>query len=451
MNHRTRSLAAVACAVALAVPALTVPAQATPVSSTDTVRVAGAEIPDTPLGDALRWVLDAATRTPIGQAELEARFAPGFLAAVPAERINEALAAYKGIQVRSVHVQHAGALVAAVDLGGRRYLLTLGVNGAGLISGLLLAEPPEPRPTPASWGELERRLRAVAPRTGFVAAEVTGRSCRPVRGAAAGVRRPLGSMVKLFVLGTVAAQIKKGAYRWDTKLTITPELKSLPTGRLQDLPDGSKVTVLEAAKLMISISDNTATDLLVHRAGRRAVERTMRAWTKGHERRNEPLLTTRELFALKGARYPELAERYLAEDTRGRRAFLADVVAKVPLREIAGWPRPRELDTIEWFASPMDVCRAHAGLAKLDDGRIGEIMSANDAGLGLPADRWRAAWYKGGSEPGLLDMSFSATTRDGRTYVVTLMAVNPGAPFDDDRTGQELLALARGAFGLMVE
>ncbi|WP_049556189.1 serine hydrolase [Nonomuraea sp. SBT364] len=454
MKKPVRPLAA-ACALLLAACAgltTTAPAAAARAPGGVTAATgAGVEIPDTPLGDALRWVLDASGRAPIGESELAGHFSPEFLAAVPAGQINQVLAAYRDMRVLAVSVQHAAALVASVETGGRRYLLTVGVDGAGLINGLRITEPPEPRPAPASWDELERRLRAAAPRAGFVAAEVTGRSCRPVRGVAADVRRPLGSMFKLFVLGTVAAQIKRGAYGWDTELTITPELKSLPSGRLQDRPDGSKVTVLEAAELMISISDNTATDLLVHRAGRRAVERTMRAWTKGHERRNEPLLTTRELFVLKGARYPELAERYLAEDTRGRRAYLADVVAKEPLSGITGWQEPRELGTIEWFASPMDVCRAYAGLAKLDDGRIAGIMSANDAGIGLPEDRWSPAWFKGGSEPGVFDLSFRARTSGGRTYVVTLMGVNPDAPFDDGRTGQEFLALARGAFGLAVE
>ena len=104
-----------------------------------------------------------------------------------------------------------------------------------------------------------------------------------MHGVAAGEKRPLGSMFKLYVLGTVAERIRSGAFGWDTELTITPELKSLAGGQLQDRPDGSKVTVLEATRLMISISDNTATDLLIHKVGKKAVERTMRAWNHASE------------------------------------------------------------------------------------------------------------------------------------------------------------------------
>lgn len=45
-------------------------------------------------------------------------------------------------------------------------------------------------------------------------------------------------------------------------------------------------------------------------------------------------------------------------------------------------------------------------------------------------------------------MGFRARTTGGRTYAVTLMGVKPDAPFDDGKTGQEFLALARGAFAL---
>src|SRR5690606_12817084 len=138
--------------------------------------------------------------------------------------------------------------------------MELSVDGAGLISGLRLSEPPAPRPAPASWKELERRLRAAAPQAGFVAAEGKGRACRTVRGVAANELRPLDSMVKRYGLGTDAEPSRKGASGTATGLTLTPHVKSLPPGWLQDRPAGSRVTVLDAAEQMISISDNIATD-----------------------------------------------------------------------------------------------------------------------------------------------------------------------------------------------
>jgi beta-lactamase class A len=439
-----RLLAAAAVTVTLtACVGQPVPAQATSAPATATVTTTPV-IPDTPVGRQLRWLLDATGRPPIAESELTAHFAAGFLADIPAAQVNQVLAGFKGMRLEQVVKSENTALIARVTAGGAPYEVVLSVDGAGLIDGLQFRPP-----APTSWAELDQRMRKVAPQAGFLAAELTkGGRCRPVHAVARDTARPLGSMVKLYVLGAVAERIRSGAFGWDTQLTITPELKSLPSGQLQDRPDNSKVSVLEAAKLMISISDNTATDLLIHKVGRKAVERTMRAWG-ALDKRNVPLLTTRELFVLKGADYPRHAKRYLAMGTAERRAYLDKVVAKVPLSAIKAWTAPRELDTIEYFGSPAGICQAYSRLAALGDRRVGEVLSNNDGGLGLDRSQWPTVWYKGGSEPGLSDVSFLGRTSEGKAYVVTVMAVDPGAPLNGQVT-LEQIALARGAFTLAV-
>lgn len=443
-----RLLAAATLAAALtACVTQPVPAQATAAPAARTL-TATPVIPDTPAGRQLRWLLDAAGRPPIAESELAAHFSAGFLGSIPAVQINQVLANFTGMRLEQIAQSQERTLIARIVAGGAPHEIVLSVDGAGLIDGLRFRPPTTERPAPKSWAELDERLRKVAPQTGFLAAEVTkGGDCRPAHAVARDTARPLGSIVKLYVLGAVAERIRSGAFGWDTQLTITPELKSLPSGELQERPDHSKVSVLEAARLMISISDNTATDLLIHKVGRKRVERTMRAWG-APGKRNVPLLTTRELFVLKGADHPKHAERYLSLRTAGKRAYLEEVVAKVPLQAVKSWTQPRELATIEWYGSPANVCEAYARLARLRDPRVGKVMSINDAGLGLERGQWPTVWYKGGSEPGLLDLSFLARASGGRTYVVTVMAVNPGAPIDEGQAFAELLALVRGAFTL---
>ncbi|MFI7688899.1 serine hydrolase [Nonomuraea sp. NPDC049655] len=422
------------------VPALatiTGSATATPTTS------AAVEIPDTPVGGQLRWLLEAVTRLPVGDAELAGHFAPSFLDHIPPAQLNQALAGFEDMRLDRLDQAQERTLSATVTAGGKAFTLALGVDGTGKVDYIQFTGV-----APASWPELDQRLRQAAPRAGFLAAELTGDGrCRPVHAVAGEKSFPLGSMFKLYVLGAVAERIRSGAFGWDTELTIRPELKSLPSGELQDRPDNSKVTVLEAARLMISISDNTATDLLIHQAGRKAVERVVRSW--GGDRRNVPFLTTRELFVLKGADYPRHAERYLSLGTSARRGYLAGVVDKVPLSKVRPWAEPRDLDRLEWFATPAQVCRAYAGLARLKDARVGEVLSITDAGLRLDKNQWPVVWHKGGSEPGLLAMSFLARTAAGRTYVVSTTAVNPDAPFQQGPVAQELLVLTRGAFGLV--
>ncbi|MFF4778737.1 hypothetical protein ACFY05_38525 [Microtetraspora fusca] len=116
------------------------------------------------------------------------------------------------------------------------------------------------------------------------------------------------------------------------------------------------------------------------------------------------------------------------------------------LSRIAAWTAPRELDTIEWYASPAQVCQAFARLSKLPDKRVGEALSINNAGLALDRAQWPCVWFKGGSEPGVSDLGHLARTADGRSFVVTTLASDPRTPFDEGRTISEQLGLTCGAF-----
>ncbi|MFC7648809.1 serine hydrolase [Streptosporangium lutulentum] len=259
--------------------------------------------------------------------------------------------------------------------------------------------------------------------------------------------QPLGSIFKLYVMGAVAEKVRDGKLSWNTKLTIKPEWRSLGVGGLAERPDNSTVTVREAAKLMISISDNTATDILIHTVGRKAVETTMRRWSS-HAKQNVPFLTTRELFLLKGVNYPGQADAYLSLSTAKKAAYLKNTVAKQALTDIKPWDKPREIDRLEWFGSPRDVCRAYAGLTALNSKPLHEVMSANDLGLQLNPGKWPIVWAKGGDEIGVLDLSFRARSSKGKTYVVTALTNNPQSAIDERTAAGELISLSRGAFTL---
>ncbi|MEU8177055.1 serine hydrolase [Microbispora hainanensis] len=459
--------AALALAVtATAAPATAAPADTPPATATATATAASAptlvsagaplasptpapapEIPDSPVGEQLGWLLGAAAALPIPEDEIRAHFSAAFLGQVSPAQLNEVLQSLGGLRLESLTGVTPTALTGVVATGLGRLQISMAVDGDGRIATLLFQQ--EQRPAPQSWAELDQRLRSLAPRAGFLAAEIRGNgTCRPVHAIAPDTSRPLGSMFKLYVLGATAEQIKKGRLSWDTPLTIRPGLKSLPSGILQDRPDDSTVSVKEAAQLMISISDNTGADLLIDKAGRARVEAQVARWS-GHAALNRPFLTTRELFLLKGVDYPRLAKKYLSLDRAGRYRYLATTVARTPLSAVTPWDRPRDIGALEWFASPGDVCRAFAGLSALNTPPLDEVMSANDAGLGLDADAWPTVWYKGGSEPGVLSMGFLARDAAGRTYVVTALTSDPRTALDETSAAPELLALVRGSFAML--
>jgi len=153
---------------------------------------------------------------------------------------------------------------------------------------------------------------------------------------------------------------------------------------------------------------------------------------------------------------PALAQRYLSLAPGQRAAFLASSVDPLPITQEQlqnlGTGVPTGIGTIEWFASPDDICRAFAGLQQLAAqptlAPLGSILSANGGGTGLDPAQWPTVWYKGGSEPGVLTMGFLATNSKHQTFVVVAMLSDPAAVLSPSAT-PELLAIVQAAFQLI--
>ncbi|GAA4236052.1 beta-lactamase class A [Streptosporangium album] len=445
-----RQTYALALGLAMAAVPATALASGAPAAPAPAAVTAAPQIPDSPVGRQLSWYLDAVPRAPIPNAELEEHLSADFLKAIPADDFNAFTKNLKGLTLEKLTAVKPTRLVGLASVGGHTFVLTIAVDGDGRINRLGLDPGPAPvPPAPTSWAQLDTRLSKAAPETGFAAAEIDSRGrCEVVHGKAVDEPRPLGSMFKLYVLGAVAEKIRDGGLSWDTKLTIKPEWKSVGEDGLVDRPDNSTTTVHEAAKLMISISDNTATDILIHTVGRKAVEAKVRTWS-GHVKENIPFLTTRELFLLKGVNYPAQAKTYLALNPARKLAYLKKTVAKQSLSDIKIWTTPRENDTLEWFGSPRDVCRAYAGLVKLNSKQLNETLSANDGSLKLAPEKWPTVWFKGGSEVGVVNTSYLARSARGKVYVVTTMTANPQTAINENTAVPEIISLSRGAFALV--
>jgi len=416
-------------------------------------------VPDAPVGRQLTWFLRALADLPLSQQVIRAHFDPAVLAHISAGQLNSALAqppAPGGASLIGLLSEDPArdpvSLLAVAAFGSVTLTVDIAVDRAGLIDTLLLGPY---QPPPASWAQADRELAALAPDASLLAARVSpGGSCTPVHQVAASAARPLGSMFKLFVLGALAHQIAVGRVSWNQELTVTAQLKSLPSGQLQDEPDGTQVSVLDTAAKMISISDNTAANMLINLLGRSAVQAQDRQWSD-HAALNVPFLTTREVFILKLSQWPALANRYIAANEAGRQALLASTVDRAPLPAVAAaqtWATPRDIGTIEWLASPDDICRAFAGLQQLAAqprlAPLGSVLSANNGGVGLDPAQWPTVWFKGGSEPGVLTLGYLATNSKGQTFVVVAMLSDPAAALSPSAE-PGLLAIVQAAFELV--
>ncbi len=404
-----------------------------------------AEVPTA--GDQLEWVVDATGRVPVSDAELQQHIAQVLVTAAGGTAgINAALTGLGRLEVERVVTEAPDHVEAVVHGPADDYLLDLHVDQAGLIDGLRATADD---PVPSSWPEVDAQLAALGGRVSFGASEILpdGR-CRDVHGVRDTVQRPLGSAFKLYVLGALGTAVAEHKASWSEQLAIRDDWKSLPSGVLQNQPAGTRLPLTEYADKMISISDNTAADHLIHRLGRDAVQRQVSAFGNQRPSANVPFLSTKALFELKATQYPARADAYLALPRWARPAAVAGL-ERLPLTGLTSWPAPEKIDQLEWFGSPDDICRTFSGLQKENQPEIGHALSLNDGGLGLDKAKFPEVWFKGGSEPGVLTLNYLARTADGRSLVTSVMVSDPAAPLDENHVAARGIAVARGAVALL--
>ena len=78
---------------------------------------------------------------------------------------------------------------------------------------------------------------------------------------------PAASTIKIPILMALFQQIDRGEIKLDEQLTLQKSMLAAGSGSLAKSPEGSKFSVQEVATKMITISDNTAANLLIDRLG----------------------------------------------------------------------------------------------------------------------------------------------------------------------------------------
>ncbi len=420
-------------------------------------------LPDTPAATRLQWVLDALDRgaDPLAVAEISDAFSPTFLAQVTTDQLTQVFAQISAAGPFTVtsYTPSADGLQAEARLDGPGVVLSVGIAveqvAPHLIVGLGFA-PASASPTIApiaTWEAVDVALRGLVPQPSVLAAEIVDGRCVPIHALDAERSLAIGSTFKLYVLGELARQVAEGTATWDEKLAIRDDWKSLPSGRMQDDPAGTRHTLEAFATGMISISDNTAADHLIHRLGREHVEANLSAMGHADPSLMTPFITARDLFVLKATGNAALTSEYLASDPLGRRTLLDGRVAStlIALTDLGDWIMPRDIDTLEWFASTKDLCAAMAKLRAFGTqpglAPVLEILAVNP---GMPFDpaRWPYVGFKGGSEPGVLQLTWLVRRDDDRWFVLSITVDDPADA--TDRT-MPTVEIAREAFDLLAE
>ena len=309
------------------------------------------------------------------------------------------------------------------------------VDAEGKVDALLLNDI---RPLAGSEAELKAQIEALPGEVSVFFAPLDA-SQPPLLSIKAEQQMAIGSAFKLYVLSALAREIESGARNWNDVVAL--DTRSLPSGMMHNWPQGAPVTLHTLATMMISISDNSATDQLIHTLGRAKINQEVRVSGHSAPDRILPFLTTLELFALKGD--TALGEEYaaLGEDAQGARLeALAQTIARDPQNITP--PRftaPTAIDSLEWFANGEDLRKLLSRIVALEDPTARQILAVDPALPPASGGDWRYAGFKGGSEPGVLNLTWLLQDKAGAWHMLAMSWNDPAAPVDEKAF--ELLAL----------
>ncbi len=298
-----------------------------------------------------------------------------------------------------------------------------------LISGLFFGNPVI---FAADFNEFIEQLKKLPGETSLLAAKLDKDKLVTVAEHNPDKHLAIGSSFKLYILSELLRTINLGQRKWSDVIKLNEECRSLPSGFLHDWHTGTYMTLESLASLMISISDNTATDNLLRTAGRENVEKIQKTAGHSNPQLNIPFLATMDMFKLKGGPDKGTIEKYLASSDRKK--FLKEELAKIKRDDFVMWDAPFYIDKVEWFASARDLCNVMNWIKKNSDkekdSRTRNILSINP-GTTISKDKWKYIGYKGGSEPGVMNMTYLLQSAAGDWYVLSCGWNNPKASLDE--------------------
>ena len=240
-------------------------------------------------------------------------FSAQFLSAVPAAQLNgilDQLQDQYGPVVSVFSVERTGAHRARVSFRFER----------AIVSGDMVLNPAMPHQIEGlllndfeligdKIGAIREELEALPGEVGVYFGSLDG--TRPQLEINADKQFAIGSTFKLYVLSALTAEMEADNDRYWDEVTYVgaicldvrcpKEGRSFPSGITQDWPAPMPMTVQTLATLMISQSDNTATDALIEYLGEERIVQEMIDSGHSAPALNQPFLTTRQMFALKAS------------------------------------------------------------------------------------------------------------------------------------------------------
>lgn len=389
----------------------------------------------------------------LGRVEPEAFFDPRFLAQVASapqmKGFAQSVIAQAGKPQEITEIRKESQTVAALKVKFEKAVLVVDVSidpaPPHRIIGFRIT-PEQPIVKNDSLAKIDAELAALPGRAGYTIQTLGEDGERSViAGRAGGEAFAIGSIFKLYILAELASQIDAGKRKWSDVIPLTR--RSFSSSATQHMALGTPVMLEQLATWMIAVSDNAATDELLFLLGRAQIEARVRIIGHSAPERMFPFLSTVEAFLLKSD-YKGMRARYISADEAGRRAILKRKVSgagyeKIKLDALIG--KPAAIDSIEWFASPDDIVMLMDHLRRMNNQTVFNIMAKSVSPAA--AKPWAYLGSKGGSELGVIAMSFLAEAPSGQWSVVTGSWNNSEQAVDDNK----FIALMIRALNIVAE
>jgi beta-lactamase class A len=220
------------------------------------------------------------------------------------------------------------------------------------------------------------------------------------------------SVIKVPIMAAVYREAAAGRLRLEERLRLRPEDQVLGSGVLKDLSPGLRLTVADLVTLMIAVSDNTATNMLLRRIGVDAVNAAMQAWGLTGSRLLYPLMVV-----------PERRSGFntvTADD-------MTSLLVRIARGQCVSWDASRRM--IDVLKRQQDNERLPAMLPPVPDGPPGSIPP------------WEVA-HKTGTVTGVAH-DVGIVYMPGQAFAISVLTRDVA---DGARANRAIAAIARAAF-----
>lgn len=358
-----------------------------------------------------------------GTMKYEDYFSPSFLAAVPIlqlKAISDQFIAQHGKPLTVTVIEPIGSNGATIKIEYEKATATADISvesaAPNKVVGLLVKGFELKGDTPA---KIDADFAALSGTAGYLVEKISADGKRrQIAGRGVTQQFAIASTFKLYVLAELASQVQAGRRSWSDVVPIVEN--SYSSSATQNWPRSTPVTLQTLATWMISVSDNAATDALIRVLGRDAVEEKLATIGHGDPDKALPILTTVEAFALKSD--AALRARFQKATEAQQRDLLkkeADALKFERIDLVQLGSGPVAIESIEWFASPADIANLLNTIRRTGNQAALDVMAINKGVSPTSAAKWEYLGYKGGSEPGVISMSFLAQSQAGDWYAIS--------------------------------